>query len=307
MRISNVRRLAAVVGAVALATVAFAGSAATAAPVAPAGVEPPLFTVTAEPLTLLHEFGNYAGTMAVQVRNVGRDPAKETTLRIGIPNGLKFSDTDPSAPCFVWTGQAICQVFDTFLPGEDHVIYLTFYAWAAPAPYARITNTVTLTAEPSAGSGGSTSFAGILGSADGSIDSPRPYEPATVAQTVVTAAGDLTPENPAGSVFTVRVHMSVHAGNDIPNELVRVTIAAPPGSGAPRFDPPSSCFPICEAPGRWMVSGEYRKFDIIFSYRPTTLPVREKVRIDVDMLYRGNVQPETQPAQNRVEVPLVAG
>ena len=302
----SVRRLTAVIGA-ALATLAFASTAATAAPATPSGVEPPLFRVTAEQGALFHHDGqHYGGTVALTIRNVGRDPATSVLLRIGIPKGLKFQGLYPSTPCFIYTTEAVCQVFRSFEPDDESYVYAWFEAFAAPAEHARITSTATVVAEPSAGSGGSASFAAILVGTDGSSENPQPYEPATSARTVVTATADLVPEGPPGNrEFTARVHVSIHAGNDIPNEIVRLSIIAPPGSGSPRFDPPSSCFPICEAPGGWMAGDETRKFDIFFSYSGTTAPVNETVGIRVDMLYRGDVQPETPPAQNSVTVPLV--
>jgi hypothetical protein len=298
------------VGALAMAALSVGGTAAAAAPAGQLAQArgPATFVVDAGPLVLNHDGNHYAGNLPITVRNTGGEAAQSTALRIGVPSGLKFIGSD--GICTFGVDEVFCDLFGVIEPGARQTFSVSFGAWAAPAARARITASAGLTVTPnSAGQPGAASdtYAGVLRGSTGSIRNPRPYAPATVARTEVTAGPASVTELPGTTgtrEYEVRIPVTVHAGNDIPNDFGQVRTTAPEGSGFVRTDPSTVCGSTCDVPGDWLAAGNTRTFAIVFTYSTATLPVDETVTIEVFMSRSGSAQPEAAPARNIVSVPL---
>jgi hypothetical protein len=260
------------------------------------------FRVTAGPLVLSHDGTHYTGTMRVTVRNVGHAPATDASLSLGVPPGLKFLGVDNGGGC-IGANPIGCTLFDPPAAGKRTTYTLSFGSYAAPARFARRTDSATVTVRPGGTTAvaGSANYNGVLRGTSGTVRHPQPYHPATTYDAAILAEIPLVDPDGTGG-YNVRIPLTVSSRTDAANDGAFIVITRPEGSGFPSVDPSAVCTGGCEVPGGWLAKGETRTFAVLFTFRPVGPgPYVVTIRVGMNVFPE---QPDDTPDDNVVTVDL---
>lgn len=292
------RRFALVIGTTLATVPGFSGAAVASA--APTG-----FVMRAGDLVLSSAAGRYTGTMAVSIRNTGREPAAPQ-ISVTVPAGLRFRGAGRDVVCLVTSGEWTC-LPNTFAAGERRTVTLEFGSYAGPERFARITAAGTVAVTPGGSPPGAVTdrYAGVLRSVFGSVRHPRFYTPSTDSDLALTAGGGPVVTRDTGGVY-VRLPLVARDRTDAANDGAFVGLTVDGVETFFRVDPiDAPCTQVCLIAGDWMAKGEVRDFAVLFTMPAETAAGTYLAQVHGAMFMTGAPLADLTPQDNIVDFPVV--